>query len=125
MPFGNCRKALSRRDLLRIARRFNAGNDEKTEFRPEGTVEPRRSGVSTSGDSAVPSGLIRLPTAHPALKRWATVACPSGTKSSRNSRKALVTWSQNDAHLAQHFFEHHDSILCSCGFDHPLKNVGV
>ena len=86
MPFGNSANRVSRRDIMRIARRFNAGNDA-----PEDPVLKGRlkSCVEASGDSSVPSGLVPVGSCHPALKRRAIVACPSGTNTRTNSRKVL------------------------------------
>jgi hypothetical protein len=43
----------------------------------------------------------------------------------RRRSDLLVPYQQNDVHLAQHIFEHHDASLCSCGFDGTLEIVGV
>ena len=58
--------------LLRIARRFSAGNSAKR-FVPKGRLR------SLEQDSAVPAGLISIPI-YPALKRRAIFWCPFGTK---------------------------------------------
>jgi hypothetical protein len=39
MPFGNSVNLVSRRDIVRIARRFNVGNVEHNAPSPEGTAE--------------------------------------------------------------------------------------
>jgi hypothetical protein len=76
MPFGNSAKALSRRDVMRIARRFNAGNEVPNRPSPEGTIEPWHCGASAFQPSLRDSS-FRFGA--PALKRWAIGGCPSGT----------------------------------------------
>ena len=68
---------------LIIAQRFNVGCRAQSCFSPEGTAEIARI------PSAVPSGLRPLPALVPTLKRWAIVACPSGTEASRTFRLCL------------------------------------
>jgi hypothetical protein len=67
----------SRRDDMKIARRFNAGNRAFDPVSPEGTAESDRSddGVQSSlRDSSI--FLITVP----ALKRRAIFDCPFGTE---------------------------------------------
>ena len=79
MPFENS-SLLSRRDIMKIAQRFNAGFCDEIARSPGGTIEVfyRPSGTR------LPFGL------NPALKRWAIVGCPSGTNGCPNIRKALT-----------------------------------
>ena len=89
MPFGYSARSASRRDIPRIAQLFSVGLDRGTEQVPKGRpIEPR-----TGAFSAVPSGLANSDTGYPTLKRWAIVACPSGTANCRlpqlSFRKAL------------------------------------
>ena len=112
MPFGNSVNHVSRRDSVKIARRFNAGNDG-----PEGSVPKGRlkSCVEASGDSSVPSGLVPVGSCHPALKRRAIVACPSGTNTRANSRKALG--------LGHHFRHAYEATVRRClirGFPYSI-----
>ena len=87
MPFGNSANRVSRRDIVSIARRFNAGNDGPEDPVPKGRLKSCVE-VEAVGDSTVPSGLDAVASCHPALKRWAIVGCPSGTNIRTNSRKA-------------------------------------
>ncbi len=67
MPFGNSRvapKAASRRDILRIAQRFNAGSRERRCRVPKA----RLSSCHNYFPSAVPSGLIQLTMDSPGVK---------------------------------------------------------
>src|SRR5439155_8019068 len=66
---------LSRRDVLRIARRFNAGKHRAWHTSPEGTVEGRVVGLVLRR----PFGTRDLSASNPALKRWAILDCPFGT----------------------------------------------
>ena len=77
---GGLRVPLSRRDSLRIARRFNAGKHPACHTNPEGTTE--RSGVGL--DLNRPFGVRDLLASNPALKRWAILACPFGTAKLRS-----------------------------------------
>jgi len=96
MPLGNSATPLSRRDVMKIARRFNAGSEaQRIRVRPGGTVEaPPAKGEASADGSIVPSGRAghegRLT---PALKRRAILGCPFGTAASdtgqANFRKAL------------------------------------
>src|SRR5213596_631446 len=83
-----CRVRLSRRDILRIAGRFNAGKHPARRPSPEGTAEGFGVGSDLPAaplDSAAQAGLGRPfgsrghLAANPALKRWAILACPFGT----------------------------------------------
>ena len=67
----------------RIAQRFNAGKGVPGESSPEGTVEWAERAVELSR----PFGTNPRGHAHPALKRWAILACPSGTWTSINPGK--------------------------------------
>ena len=67
----------SRRDRMKIARRFNAGNGAIDPQVPEG--RPKRPAGCSTFRSAVPTGLGLPFAAHPALKRWAIIGCPFGT----------------------------------------------
>ena len=69
--------ALSRRDIVRIAQRFNAGFGRGQGCVPKGRLNQHR---EDSG-SAVPSGLSHLTTEFPALKRRAITNPPSGRMS--------------------------------------------
>src|SRR5882672_11593671 len=62
---------VSRRDMTRIARRFNAGKTVNDKESPEGTTEQNETGI---GVSAVPSGLQSVRIVFPALKRRAIFA---------------------------------------------------
>ena len=94
-PYGNSRSvptALSRRDILRIAQRFNAGFRGTQGRVPKG----RLNSCHKYFQSAVPSGLIQLTLGLPALKRRAIFKHPSGMvpaarrrNAFANSRKAL------------------------------------
>ena len=77
---GGLRVPSSRRDSLRIARRFNAGKHPACHTSPEGTTE--RSGVGL--DLNRPFGTRDLLASNPALKRWAILACPFGTAKLRS-----------------------------------------
>src|SRR5947208_3133208 len=70
----------SRRDILRIARRFNAGKHPAGPTSPEGTAEE----WCVRFDLSRP-GTRDLLASNPALKRWAILACPSGTAKQRSS----------------------------------------
>jgi hypothetical protein len=61
--FGGC---LSRRDILKIARRFNTGNLWATKLVPKGRLNARE-----KFDSTVPPGTEDELNPNPALKRWA------------------------------------------------------
>ena len=58
---------LSRRDIMRIARRFNAGKHRARRTSPEGTAE----GWCVGLDFSRPFGTRDLLASNPALKRWA------------------------------------------------------
>jgi len=93
------RVPLSRRDILRIARRFNAGKRPAYHTSPEGTADLRRrlamgigrwvfslSVLPSSRLSPLASCLFNRPfgtpdllASNPALKRWAILDCPFGT----------------------------------------------
>src|SRR5712664_1212904 len=64
-------RGVSRRDMTRIARRFNAGKTVDDKESPEGTTEQNGTGL---GVSAVPSGLQSVQIVFPALKRRAIFA---------------------------------------------------
>jgi|GEM_PF-1300265 len=70
MPFGNSKPVLSRRDCVRIARRFNAWTATKCAQVPKGQL--KRSILKRI--SVVPSGLESLVIRFPALKRRAILA---------------------------------------------------
>src|SRR6266542_2156879 len=70
---------LSRRDIMRIARRFNAGKHPARRTSPEGTAEGWRVGL----DFSRPFGTRDLLASNPALKRWAILDCPFGTAKQR------------------------------------------
>ncbi len=72
---------------LIIAQRFNVGCRAQSRLSPEGTAEIAQI------PSAVPSGLILRTSLVPTLKRWAIVACPSGTGALRTSprRSPVIT----------------------------------
>jgi hypothetical protein len=73
---------LSRRDILRIARRFNAGKYGVWHPSPEGTAE----GWGVGLDFSRPFGTRTLLASNPALKRWAILDCPFvGTGKQRSS----------------------------------------
>src|ERR1051325_1585977 len=88
MPFGKSSGCLSRRDAMRIARRFNAGNMTAVLQVPKGRLKlhshshfNRPFGTRVGGD------------VNPALKRRAIVFCPSGTGEVRrdwNSRRSVT-----------------------------------
>ena len=82
-PFGE--SVSSRRDIVRIAQRFNAGSRQEGKRVPEG----RQKTGFRSPASAVPPGLWGGSNHDPALKRWAIVECPSGTDLHPKSRKGL------------------------------------
>ncbi len=94
-PFGNSQAeaaVVSRRDILRIAQRFNAGYRGIQRRVPKGRLNSRHNNFQ----SAVPSGLIQLTMGLPALKRRAIFKHPSGMLPAArlrsafgNSRKAL------------------------------------
>src|SRR6266700_570548 len=72
---------LSRRDILRIARRFNAGKHPAWHTNPEGTAEEWGVGL----DLSRPFGTRDLWASNPALKRWVILGCPFGTAKQRSS----------------------------------------
>src|SRR2546426_12844577 len=72
---GSSHVPVSRRDILRIARRFNAGKHPARHTSPEGTAE----GCGVGLDLSRPFGTGDLLASNPALKRWAILACPFGT----------------------------------------------
>src|SRR2546426_10102883 len=76
---GSSHVPVSRRDILRIARRFNAGKHPAWHTSPEGTVE--RWGVGL--DLSRPFGTRDQLASSPALKRWAILARPFGTVKQR------------------------------------------
>src|SRR6185503_12464032 len=81
---------LSRRDILRIARRFNAGKNPAGYTSPEGTAEGWGAGL----DLSRPCGTRDRLAPNPALKRWAILACPFGTAKQRSchaGKTALVS----------------------------------
>jgi len=63
---------------MRIARRFNAGNAAMDPQVPEG--RPKGPAADSRFLFAVPTGLALLCAGNPALKRWAIIECPSGTR---------------------------------------------
>ena len=73
---------LSRRDISRIARRFNAGKHRVWHTSPEGTAE----GWVVGLDLRRPFGTRDLSASNPALKRWAILDCPVGTPKQWSSR---------------------------------------
>src|SRR5258707_4056916 len=91
MPLGNSGTDLSRRDIEKIARRFNAGKS-RDRISPEGTVErgalgrgsiqSRRPWVSFFSH---PFGTRAAGAFVPPLKRGAIVKCPSGTGPAQDS----------------------------------------
>src|SRR5438874_1872579 len=70
---------LSRRDILRIARRFNAGKHPAGLTSPEGTAE----GLDLGSNLTRPFGTRDLLASSPTLKRWAILDCPFGTAKRR------------------------------------------
>src|SRR5688572_4465372 len=75
MSFGD--SLLSRRDIVRIAQRFNAGRRAfKKALKSHRDGRERQCGASLP---VVPLGLVGIGGANPALKRWAMVVCPCGT----------------------------------------------
>ena len=87
MPFGNSSECLSRRDIVRIARRFNAGNTLAAVQVPKGRLK-----LHSHSHFSRPFGTRIGGDVNPALKRGAIVVCPSGTAAVRrnpNSRKAV------------------------------------
>src|SRR2546426_2916586 len=82
---------LSRRDILRIARRFNAGKHRAWHTSPEGTAEGFVVGLNLSR----PFGTRDLLASRPASKRWAILDCPFGTPKRRpfNADKAAPVFS--------------------------------
>jgi hypothetical protein len=61
---------------VRIAQRFNAGNNASEHQVPKGRLNPGIEPIP----AAVPSGPEPQPAASPTLKRWAILARPSGTR---------------------------------------------
>jgi len=89
MPFGNsrpCGRWLSRRDRVKIARRFNAGNQTARSSSPEGTVELCASSIELQPSHP---GLRRAWPPSPALKRRPIFIGSLRDKCSLNYRKAL------------------------------------
>ena len=83
MPFGNS-TLLSRREIVKIAQRFNAGLCRSNPPSPEGTKESWFPKL----DFYRPFGTRLFCRLNPALKRWAIVECPSGPNVCPNSRNA-------------------------------------
>ena len=84
MPFGNSVRRLSRRDIVRIAQRFNAGLKAGREASPGGTTEKLGFGLGFCR----PSGTLGLRPRQPSVETLGS-RCPSGTTFGLNSRKAL------------------------------------
>src|SRR5881628_282172 len=84
MQLGNSIVQSFRRDTMEIARRFNAANAAKNPQVPE--RRPSVPAAYSSFHSAVPTGLAVLFAANPALKRWAIISCPSGTRGGGQTR---------------------------------------
>src|SRR5258708_21598108 len=84
-PFGNSAWSMSWRDIPRIAQRFSVGLNCGDEQVPRGRLMRLR----TAPHSAVPSGLGTSDNGFPTPKRWAIVACPSGTAACRLRRIIL------------------------------------
>ncbi len=85
---------LSRRDLLRIAQRFNVGWGSPYDlvFSPEGTVESRHRVSTVSGNSQPSlSGLGVFVVPDPTVKRWAIFGGPSGTENPGQLAKAAFS----------------------------------
>src|SRR5712672_2904095 len=78
---GSRQVPLSRRDISRIARRFNAGKQPAWHTSPEGTAEGWGAGL----DLSRPFGTRDIFASKPALKRWAILACSFGTAKQRSS----------------------------------------
>src|SRR6059036_550248 len=83
---------LSRRDILRIARRFNAGKHPAWHTSPEGTAEGWRVGL----DLSRPFGTRDLFACNPALKRWAILPCPFGTAKQQSSHALILVSSEEN-----------------------------
>src|SRR5437899_1820901 len=92
-------KVMSRRDILRIARRFNAGKHSAWSTSPEGTTEGWRVGLdlpaaplrsAAQAHLSRPFGTRGLLASNPALKRWAILACPFGTEKQPSSHAAYA-----------------------------------
>ena len=60
---------------MRLAQRFNAGEHARGDLSPGGTAERADLALEFSR----PSGTRRFFARFPALKRWASLMCPSGT----------------------------------------------
>src|SRR5438552_7007578 len=92
-------EVMSRRDILRIARRFNAGKHSAWRTSPEGTTEGWRVGLdlpaaplrsAAQAHLSRPFGTRGLLASNPALKRWAILACPFGTEKQPSSHRAYA-----------------------------------
>src|SRR5262245_12050778 len=77
---GNSARFLSRRDTMKIARRFNAG----CRF-PSAQVPKGRLNAPNQPRFGRPVGTRSIWDLNPALKRWAIVDCPSGTGQPRDA----------------------------------------
>jgi hypothetical protein len=60
---------------MRLAQRFNAGEPTRGDLSPEGAAERTDLALEFSR----PFGTRRVFARFPALKRWASLVCPSGT----------------------------------------------
>src|SRR5437667_669476 len=89
---------LSRRDILRIARRFNAGKHPAWHTSPEGTAEAWGMGLDLPAAAlrstaqvgpGRPFGTRDFFASNPALKRWAILACPFGTEKNGKSARTF------------------------------------
>ena len=98
MPFANLtmhRGGLVPEGHLRLAQRFNAGKSATKRQVPKGRLNSGARAVPT----AVPSGLRPQRTLFPALKRWASLRCPSGTRprwKPSEFAKGIASSSMND-----------------------------
>src|SRR5262249_35152675 len=77
---------------LKIAQRFSVGEHPSCKPSPEGRAAPKET-TGVSRPCGPPAAAVLIPT----LKRWATVACPFGTrnlsaKSNRSSLIQLLVW---------------------------------
>src|SRR5437660_4850860 len=97
---GDCHVPLSRRDLLRIARRFNAGKHRARHISPEGTTE----GWAMRFELGRPIGTQDLLVSNPALKRWAIVGRPFGTATQRSSHADKTGPEITGFHVLSHQF---------------------
>ena len=64
---------------VRIAQRFNAGESVRCSLSPGGTAD----GTALAPEFSRPFGTWPFVALFPALKRWAILTCPSGTRPAR------------------------------------------